>query len=1373
MNAQRQTNTFTGGMMKDMDYSLMKSNQYVHAENIRVVANEGSSFGVAQNIEGVIKTHPSMPIAGETIIHTDVIRDWAIVFTKTIGEELFSIYRYDFTHSDIEPNVVKIVDQIALEIKPYDTGVYTISSVCVWESETNVKMYWADGFNSLRVLNIDPDHDIQNQTITAEELSILPQGILPSLTLDGYGSGNLAAGKYQYAYQLFNPRGSETAMSSLSETILTSKDGIGSAKGEPTGKSIKLRVTLPETTVFSRAKVIRVYYKDNTSVPVINIINDVTVIGGVVIYEDRGGEFTSSLTIDEFNSMLGYDFIPKVLESKDNRLFAANITEKTWDLPESEFDARAYRADLSGDVVLTSISGGQDISFVIDNVSTADVPLDHDCIPKDETYRYTREGGALIHGGSGKNVKYRFITTELIEDTESYTGSAGGTLTKETWQLYSRPILNSGLTRRCNLYYINSNGNKIDAGIKEIPNGNGVHNYSDGVIEAFFTGYHRDETYRFGVVFYNKSNMPSTVHWIGDITMPSARENGFQTFDANRVVTPVIGQGSVNAGIVTYPLGIQFSINIPSEIADEVTGYEIVRCDRTEQDKRILCQGVISTLTNYGGSSNRMFPKPYLSYSTSHGYRAIAAPNDSYNVTFPLSEYQSDNYFMFVSPEIAVNKEGSQNILSKVQQLSDVYVLYSKIESSVGDTTVTYPKVMCNIDYGHILVNNQTELKQIFIKGDKFNNLNGYQIGAAQGQNEGTIIMDGGGPNKTLLPGFVIGSFYGALLAKYYFKEVRGDWDVPNIANIRDMRYATPTTPFMYGDDSWTQAATAIGDKLYFNWTYDYQRTGVTGDENNVRKEGPHGLCAVYTLEGSDKWGISPIATAHNTHWSNAVVLVNATQNVSQYGGSSYSSRQNSVYMSTGSYKKIETAGSVSIDVFGGDTYLGVFDYAQGMFGYNPAEFSENNRRNKMYSGAFIPVETSVNLSLLSDTQSIKQTFNASTNTANFFLQNDISVIGNIYSQAAPLYQYNDAYSREGNAKMFVPKSMYSIDNNHSDTRVLSSELKTNNEVTDSWTKFKVANYIDVDSRYGPITKLKTFNNNLFFWQSDAFGTLAVNPRSLITDNNMGLLTLGSGGILERYDYIANKNGLKEGHMKSVVASDTTLYWYDWYRNEICGFSGNMESVAKVKGVQTWLHDTKVDFREDPRSVYDKKYNEVLFSLDDKCLLFNEQLGVFTSFITINPSHWVEFTEKYYSFWGTDLFKHNSGDTENLYEDNKKISTFSFVVNDNYPQTKTFDNVEYSGNFTYPTNFKEITFHTKRQNSYKVGTKDIDYREDTYKFAIPRNNVEMNAIEMLANKTYKDRMKGKYILCNYTYDCNDGKTFAVPYISTAYRYSMI
>jgi hypothetical protein len=49
--------------------------------------------------------------------------------------------------------------------------------------------------------------------------------------------------------------------------------------------------------------------------------------------------------------------------------------------------------------------------------------------------------------------------------------------------------------------------------------------------------------------------------------------------------------------------------------------------------------------------------------------------------------------------------------------------------------------------------------------------------------------------------------------------------------------------------------------------------------------------------------------------------------------------------------------------------------------------------------------------------------------------------------------------------------------------RIVYSEPKVNDEVIDNWTNFKVANYLDVDNQYGPITNMKVFKDRLFFWQ--------------------------------------------------------------------------------------------------------------------------------------------------------------------------------------------------------------------------------------------------------------------------------------------------
>ena len=61
------------------------------------------------------------------------------------------------------------------------------------------------------------------------------------------------------------------------------------------------------------------------------------------------------------------------------------------------------------------------------------------------------------------------------------------------------------------------------------------------------------------------------------------------------------------------------------------------------------------------------------------------------------------------------------------------------------------------------------------------------------------------------------------------------------------------------------------------------------------------------------------------------------------------------------------------------------------------------------------------------------------------------------------MYVYNAAYSNTSTSKNYIQKSIYAEDDVKSMNRITCSELKTNNEQTDSWTKFKFVNYLDTN----------------------------------------------------------------------------------------------------------------------------------------------------------------------------------------------------------------------------------------------------------------------------------------------------------------------
>ena len=102
-------------------------------------------------------------------------------------------------------------------------------------------------------------------------------------------------------------------------------------------------------------------------------------------------------------------------------------------------------------------------------------------------------------------------------------------------------------------------------------------------------------------------------------------------------------------------------------------------------------------------------------------------------------------------------------------------------------------------------------------------------------------------------------------------------------------------------------------------------------DANNVRKYGPHGICAIF--KSDNMVANIPLAVSTSSYrYVNAVVLCNIKQSVNAYGGNSYSAIQNSVYITTGA----SAESSVStVLCYGGDTYLNIFDYNNCRFSYN------------------------------------------------------------------------------------------------------------------------------------------------------------------------------------------------------------------------------------------------------------------------------------------------------------------------------------------------------------------------------------------------------------------------------------------------------
>lgn len=1377
-----QNNTFIEGMDADTDISILSDKRYRYAENVRVVTNDEGTSGVLQGIEDLEKYDWSIS-KQETIIGTTTVSQYIIIITVD-WSGVNRVYRVSVL-SNKKP-VTTVILQGYLGLCRDLLKTPRLSVVSNYESDDVMKIYFTDGNSAVKCLNVSPSYDRYvagsdlvdslGNILNPSALDITPGCNIPPFEISGIGIGNLPSGVVQYCYQLFNLRGVETTTSPLSSMIhLTasnttqeSQDYMGSYPEDSSGKSITLETKLL-TKDFERLRVIRLLYSQNNQPPVISIVNEIAISSAydTITYVDDGGSFMGTITVDEFNALTGYQFMGATMAKMQNRLFIADITEETWD--PGDYDARAYRCNPSGQTVLRSSDASQTLNFSLDTYDLSSIPKEHDCInpynsmefcqtTASEQYEYGIEEGTdgnRLLGGHGINIDYCFITVGLQQINQQKDLSEEAPLLDHDCSMNVSPVNLPTLYARP----VGKTNKLVEINLGDPSSSKRLPNYADPVIASKCKSYQRDEIYRFGIIFYNSKGLPSPVYWIGDIKFPHASQSKPFTYSIGDLYASAIG--------------LQFKVkNLPRE----AIAYEIVRCDRTENDRTVIMQAVGSHLYEYCiqenasfantgsqlASSVEMRPTPLFSNLVGHYAYKGGINKDSIfgflgtdGIYVDIVQDHVENYMRLVSPEICLQKENAEAIVKNSTYLDYIGVYMSPIAErespeGMGETYITASASKLNDPTQTGIVSRQylAYVRRGRSTEGAANDLLMYV----------TVNPDHYGANVA----------YSAEISKYFISDYGyHSVNTPEMpTTIEDCVYP-PDIPYNVLNDI-NPYRVNIGERTYTNCAMTEFYVN-----NHSSLFGPAGPCLIIKADVESVFSgfNAPLLDYDALYTFNAIPVFNIKRKAdSAYGGNTYVARQNSIYISIGAYTSIEDANSYTNNVFGGDTFLGILDYPN-MFVFQPANIMDYWDRRR-YMGSYIPFESSINLNLMNgDMPHMTYT---SDNFIDNLMQLEPQQTQVAHVQDRPFFEYNSVYSSQEGSKIFVPKSIYAQSNMHVNKRILVSQAKTNNEILDNWTKFRAADYLDVDNQYGGITNLKAFKDKLFYFQDSAVGIASVNERSLITDGNSNQLVLGTGGVLTRFDYVTTVNGTSILNDNSITNSDNVLYWYDQDKNELCAYSGSVTIISKEKNMQSYLNGIDKLRKGVNLSFYNKKYDEIWFVFHDKSLIFNEQLGRFTSFYTFTPKHEVSLSDRVLTVKDWELYSVNKSDVIDITKVSN-TSSIKFVVNKDIMYTKTFDNVliagemqDASGNNITTGLIDSILFDTKHQQA-TVTNPTFDYRENTYRLPMPRqdSNNEDGSLSFPA------RLKGKCLICDYHFNSGNEDSFKIPFITTTYRYSLI
>ena len=374
--------------------------------------------------------------------------------------------------------------------------------------------------------------------------------------------------------------------------------------------------------------------------------------------------------------------------------------------------------------------------------------------------------------------------------------------------------------------------------------------------------------------------------------------------------------------------------------------------------------------------------------------------------------------------------------------------------------------------------------------------------------------------------------------------------------------------------------------------------------------------------------------------------------NLGAYGGYAYAARLNNTYQpcsdyinSTNAtyYTNTNTYVTFFLPVHGGDVTSGIFNKLWCTY---LGDVTAGQRQGTILS---FPSITPINLYLSNGSTPDRL---ATTNQPLFWAMQETQGAhdaggGLTFFQSSDMYIYNSVFSQESTTQTNISvTNIIPLTNFYN--RTYYSDIKVSGELIDSFTIFRPGNYKEVNGLYGDITSLLNFKNTLIFFQERAVGFYSVQERSTITDNNLAPLIIGTGGILDRYDYFTTESGT--GVFTAITKSDKIIYWYDGRLQEILALVGTeVKHLSKEEKIQSYLNFTHdgplyVNFPIIPTYLvatdFDQKYREVLFyfstfgTASSRTLVFNEEVGKFTGFYSISPQNYFikdKFGNSYYT----------------------------------------------------------------------------------------------------------------------------------------------
>ena len=259
----------TKGMNQDVEFGSFSPEFAFSLTNLKNQSNDNNNQGALTNEKGTKRillfdsNRNEVQISGKVIGIVQCTQDIAVLFSS--NNNIDYIYKIEYSST----GGILIATILAEGI--FNFGDY-ISGIFCYENSELQKVYWVDGKNPLRYINIANDYQIQN----ANELSTNPTfNLNHHITVEKQvGGGTFTAGVIQYAFTYYRENGPETGIVDMTPLYYVSENTRGIAADETVGCSFKVTIQNPDTS-FDYIRLYSIQRHSLNGTPVVKIVKDI------------------------------------------------------------------------------------------------------------------------------------------------------------------------------------------------------------------------------------------------------------------------------------------------------------------------------------------------------------------------------------------------------------------------------------------------------------------------------------------------------------------------------------------------------------------------------------------------------------------------------------------------------------------------------------------------------------------------------------------------------------------------------------------------------------------------------------------------------------------------------------------------------------------------------------------------------------------------------------------------------------------------------------------------------------------------------------------------------------------------------------------